>query len=123
MPLRRILLPWARAEEAVLTTERKIPEIKGGNWLRGRALFGGKATCAKCHTLRGEGAHVGPDLGNLPQRDYASVVRDIREPGAGGAVSSAGAAVVVGAGTDETAGSTAGSTAVAGAGSTRAASS
>ncbi len=82
-PLRRILVPWAKSEsQAAPTTEREIPEIKGGSWLRGRALFAGKATCARCHAMRGEGGRIGPDLGNLPQRDYASVLRDIREPGA-----------------------------------------
>ena len=84
MPLRRILLPWAKPslEPTTLITEREVPEIEGGNWLRGRTLYFGKAQCATCHTMRGEGGHVGPDLGNLTQRDYASVVRDIREPSA-----------------------------------------
>ena len=84
LPLRRILLPWARphAEPTALITEREVPEVQGGNWLRGRTLYFGKALCATCHTMRGEGGQVGPDLGNLTQRDYASVVRDIREPSA-----------------------------------------
>ncbi len=30
--------------------------------------------------MRGEGSAVGPDLSNLVHRDYASVLRDIREP-------------------------------------------
>ena len=59
-----------------------IPEIAGGNWEAGHALFKGKAACATCHQLRGEGARVGPELGNLPHRDYASVLRDIIEPSA-----------------------------------------
>ena len=84
MPLRRILLPWAKphAEPTTLITEREVPEVQGGNWLRGRKLFFGKSLCATCHTMRGEGGHAGPDLSNLTQRDYASVVRDIREPSA-----------------------------------------
>ncbi len=84
MPLRRLLLPWAKphAEPAKLITDREVPEIQGGNWLRGRKLYFGKAMCATCHTMRDEGGHAGPDLGNLTQRDYASVVRDIREPSA-----------------------------------------
>jgi putative heme-binding domain-containing protein len=83
-PLRRILLPWAQAKvaSATMLTEREIPEIQGGNWLRGRKLFFGKATCAVCHKVGTEGGIVGPDLSNLTQRDYASVVRDIREPSA-----------------------------------------
>ena len=84
MPLRRVLLPWAKPsmEPTALITERDVPEVQGGNWLRGRALFFGKSTCATCHTMRGEGGRVGPDLSNLTQRDFASVVRDIREPSA-----------------------------------------
>ena len=83
-PLRRVLVPWAKAKAgpAELTTERSIPELDGGNWLRGRKLFFGKATCSACHQIRGEGGLAGPDLSNLVQRDYASVLRDIREPSA-----------------------------------------
>ena len=83
-PLRRFLLPWAKpnTEPAVLAGEREVPEIQGGNWLLGRKLFFGKTKCAACHAIAGEGARVGPDLANLTQRDYASVLRDIREPSA-----------------------------------------
>ncbi len=78
---RRFLLPFATpgGHEAM---ERVIPEITGGNWENGRALFRGKAACATCHTLRGEGFNVGPDLNNLVHRDYASVLRDLVEPNA-----------------------------------------
>ena len=83
-PLRRFLLPWAerKTEPTKLTEDREIPDIEGGNWLRGRKLFFDKSTCSRCHAVRGEGGIAGPDLSNLTQRDYASVVRDIREPGA-----------------------------------------
>ena len=84
LPLHRILLPWAvvpRNQPAEFV--RKIPEIAGGDWAEGKKVFfGEKATCAKCHTVRGEGAHIGPDLSNLVFRDYESVLRDIREPSA-----------------------------------------
>jgi putative heme-binding domain-containing protein len=81
LPTRRFLLPFARpAETEVKTT---LPaEIVGGNWDAGRTLFKGKATCATCHRLRGEGMPVGPDLGNLVHRDYHSVLTDIAEPNA-----------------------------------------
>ncbi|MCH8043466.1 MAG: c-type cytochrome [Planctomycetes bacterium] len=36
-----------------------------GNAARGKALFAGKATCAKCHTVRGAGKEVGPDLSEI----------------------------------------------------------
>jgi len=32
---------------------------------RGRKLFFGRATCAKCHKVRGEGKEVGPDLSEI----------------------------------------------------------
>jgi putative heme-binding domain-containing protein len=81
LPLRRFLMPFAKPAPPDDLT-RDIPEIAGGNWEAGRALFKGKATCANCHQLRGEGVRVGADLGNLIHRDYASVLRDIADPNA-----------------------------------------
>lgn len=81
LPTRRILLPFATSS-TVEERVRSIPEIASGNWQAGRALFRGKATCATCHQLRGDGVTVGPDLGNLVHRDYASVLKDIAEPSA-----------------------------------------
>ncbi|MDP3070639.1 MAG: c-type cytochrome [Opitutaceae bacterium] len=84
LPLRRVLLPWAQPETAApVATERRIPEIAGGDWQRGRAVFASaQAACAVCHQVRGEGGIVGPDLSNLVHRDYASVLQDIVEPSA-----------------------------------------
>src|SRR5262249_18378022 len=57
------------------------PELKGGDWLRGRRVFfSDEATCSKCHSVRGAGGKIGPDLTNLIHRDYASVLKDIQEP-------------------------------------------
>ena len=84
-PLRRLLLPWASPTNSPvpLMTQRAIPEIAGGRWLRGRRIFfGDTVACHKCHQIRGEGQKVGPDLSNLIYRDYASVFKDIREPSA-----------------------------------------
>ncbi len=78
---RRFLVPFARPGIPDLTP-RAIPEIAGGNWEAGRGLFNGKAACATCHELRGEGKRVGPELGNLIHRDYASVLADLAEPNA-----------------------------------------
>jgi len=83
LPLRRMLLPWAvlTQEPQVVADNRGLPELKGGNWLQGKHIFfGEEAMCSKCHQIRGEGALLGPDLSNLPQRDYESVLRDISEP-------------------------------------------
>src|SRR5439155_18182162 len=58
-----------------------VPELAGGDWAGGRAVFfGDRAGCAKCHTVWGRGGAIGPDLSNLPQRDYHSVLRDVAEP-------------------------------------------
>jgi putative heme-binding domain-containing protein len=80
-PIRRILLPFATpltANDGMAV----IPEIAGGDWKAGRELYRGKAMCATCHQLRGDGHKVGPDLANLVHRDYASVLKDIAEPNA-----------------------------------------
>ena len=81
LPLRRFLMPFARPAPPDDLT-REIPEIAGGNWEAGHALFKGKAACATCHQLRGEGVRVGPELSNLAQREYASVLKDIADPNA-----------------------------------------
>jgi putative heme-binding domain-containing protein len=84
-PLRRFFLPWATpsADPIKLATERKVPELAGGNWLRGRRVFfSEQAACGKCHQVGGLGGKLGPDLSNLIHRDYASVLKDIREPSA-----------------------------------------
>jgi putative heme-binding domain-containing protein len=84
LPLRRIFLPWGKAEiQTSEKIERTIPEIAGGNWLSGKKLFfGDQASCYKCHTFGGQGGKIGPDLSNLLQRGYASVLKDITQPSA-----------------------------------------
>lgn len=82
-PLRRLLLPWARQslEPTPALDNRDLPELAGGNWLRGRRVFlSEEASCAKCHRAHGAGGAIGPDLSNLVHRDYASVLRDIVQP-------------------------------------------
>ena len=85
-PLRRFLMPWAKPDTGSGPPEAtpQVPrELAGGNWVRGKRLFfGDTATCYKCHAIRGEGNPVGPDLSNLAQRDYVSVLKDIRFPSA-----------------------------------------
>jgi putative heme-binding domain-containing protein len=83
LPLNRFLLPWSKPHDAPVEVvdNSSLPELAGGNWLRGRAeFFGEQAACSKCHQIRGEGERIGPDLSNLPHRDYASVLRDIARP-------------------------------------------
>ena len=85
LPLRRVLLPWATppGDSAPIEYERQIPELAGGNWLRGKGLFfGEQLACAKCHQVGGFGGKVAPDLSNLIHRDVASVLKDIQQPSA-----------------------------------------
>jgi putative heme-binding domain-containing protein len=84
LPLRRTMLPWASLEKhAGELAAREIPELKGGDWARGRAVFyGEQARCSSCHAVRGRGGDIGPDLSNLIHRDYASVYRDVHAPSA-----------------------------------------
>jgi putative heme-binding domain-containing protein len=83
LAINRFVLPWARSgsESPPIVDNQNRPELAGGNWLKGRKeFFGSGAGCSKCHKFQGEGGTVGPDLSNLPKRDYASVVRDITQP-------------------------------------------
>ncbi len=84
LPLRRFLLPWAdpaAVPDPLATASR--PEIQGGDWARGREIFmSDRSLCSKCHSVRGQGSKIGPDLSNLVSRDHATVLRDIREPDA-----------------------------------------
>jgi putative heme-binding domain-containing protein len=81
LPTRRTLMPFAKPGPPD-NLARTIPEIAGGNWEAGRTLFKGKATCATCHQLRGDGVKVGPELGNLIHSDYASLLKNISDPNA-----------------------------------------
>lgn len=82
LPLRRFLLPWAQTTwDEAAPVARRIPELEGGSWARGRKLFfGDEAGCSRCHRIHGQGGITGPDLSNLLLRDHASVLRDIAEP-------------------------------------------
>jgi putative heme-binding domain-containing protein len=76
-------LPWAPTNRASAGTDSRAARKPDGDWEHGRELFTSpKLNCVKCHRVRGEGGLAGPDLSNLIHRDPASVLRDIREPGA-----------------------------------------
>lgn len=84
LPLHRFLLPWAQPEaiSSVLAFGPR-PEIQDGDWARGREIFlSERALCSKCHSVRGTGGKMGPDLSNLVSRDYATTLRDIHDPSA-----------------------------------------
>lgn len=93
----RFLVPWAPAPHdlpgtnttlastgrgANQHTNQRPSQLAEGNWGRGRRVFhSDNAQCYKCHRVGADsGGEIGPDLGNLVQRDYESVVRDIAFP-------------------------------------------
>lgn len=83
LELKRTKVPWARPASLTPLEARPAPEIEGGRWAEGKAIFfGERAACGKCHTIRGEGGKIGPDLSNVIFRDYASVLNDIVRPSA-----------------------------------------
>ena len=52
-----------------------------GNASRGKVLFYGKANCAGCHRVDGEGSRVGPDLSDIAAlRRTVEIERSILEP-------------------------------------------
>lgn len=86
LPPGRLVVPWASEGEASAapSKEETFPaEYAGGDWRRGRAAFyGAAAQCSRCHAVRGEGGKIGPDLSNLVERDFDSVLRDVSQPNA-----------------------------------------
>ncbi|MEM7383562.1 MAG: ThuA domain-containing protein [Verrucomicrobiota bacterium] len=82
-PTHRLIQPWVVPNEPATTFVPMRPETQGGDWARGEAVFfGEKALCSTCHQRDGRGTHIGPDLTQLPFKDYASVLRDVVEPSA-----------------------------------------
>lgn len=83
LQLHRFLLPWVDLQptDSTTATNTAIAELEGGSWGRGRRVFHSEAAgCFKCHSVNGSGAAIGPDLGNLIFRDFASVLRDVKTP-------------------------------------------
>ena len=85
-PLHRFVLPWVDPSQQATESmpfNRTLVELQGGSWGRGRRIFRSEAAgCFKCHEVDGTAeSAIGPDLRNLVHRDYASVLRDIKNPG------------------------------------------
>ncbi|CAN5381826.1 hypothetical protein BH23VER1_BH23VER1_28200 [soil metagenome] len=80
----RLFTPWAEASGSAADPDAPAPPRTdvAGDWLRGRQLYFGAATCWTCHTIRGEGLAFGADLTNLVHRDRDSVLADILQPSA-----------------------------------------
>jgi len=63
-----------------------LPELvkRSGDAAEGRKLFFKKATCAKCHKVRGEGKEVGPDLSEIGSKlSKQAMLVSILDPSAG----------------------------------------
>jgi putative heme-binding domain-containing protein len=80
----RLLLPWAPiSTNPAIAAPIAVPDLSGGDAERGRTIFhGDQARCAQCHTFRGEGGKVGPDLTNVASKGRADIYRNIAAPSA-----------------------------------------
>lgn len=57
---------------------------RSGDAARGKELFAGLGTCAKCHKVRGEGKEVGPDLSEIGSKlSKEAMYVSILDPSAG----------------------------------------
>jgi cytochrome c oxidase cbb3-type subunit III len=67
-------------------TTPAIESVVPGNASAGESLFWGKAGCGECHSVRGRGGKLGPDLSNAgAMRPLLQLRQDILDPDAGGA--------------------------------------
>jgi putative heme-binding domain-containing protein len=80
----QLILPWAPgAPEAATTAPLVLPDLSGGDAARGQKLFSGdQARCAGCHTFRGQGGKVGPDLTEIGKKGRADIYRSLAAPSA-----------------------------------------
>jgi thiosulfate/3-mercaptopyruvate sulfurtransferase len=80
----QLLLPWAPLAAAPSTAAPLlVPDLSGGDPARGKALFlAEQARCSQCHTFRGQGTLVGPDLTEIGQKGRAEIYRAIAAPSA-----------------------------------------
>jgi putative heme-binding domain-containing protein len=79
----RLLLPWAPAVPSAAAPGGPLPNLAGGDPVRGEAVFfSDEAKCVSCHRVRGQGGIVGPDLSDLARHDRAWIYRAIAEPSA-----------------------------------------
>lgn len=83
----RLALLWAddpvhqKAEDLAYYTSRMSPEyLQTADAARGRRVF--QQTCAKCHTLFGEGGTIAPDLTGSGRKKSDYVLRNLIDPSA-----------------------------------------
>jgi putative heme-binding domain-containing protein len=78
------LLPWAPARPLPPREDAPpSPDVAGGVPARGEIVFfGPEGKCSDCHTFRGRGKQVGPDLSDIGKREPSWIHRAIVEPSA-----------------------------------------
>jgi len=58
-------------------------DVRVGDATRGQAVFEGRGECTSCHSVGGDGAMIGPDLGRVgAERSAGSIERSILDPDA-----------------------------------------
>ncbi len=60
----------------VRTLGRVEPQKIDGDPVRGEKLYSGKGGCARCHTVKGRGGALGPDLTDIGERRSAIYLRE-----------------------------------------------
>jgi len=66
-------------------TAPAIEAVVPGSPAEGESVFWGSAGCGSCHSIRGKGGKLGPDLTNAgAMRPLSQLRQDILDPGAGG---------------------------------------
>jgi putative heme-binding domain-containing protein len=92
------MCPWPQVKESAasvlplpkpkgggsLPTIDKLVKQGGGDAQRGKAVFAGAGTCAKCHIVGGEGKAVGPNLSGIGAKlSRVALYESILAPSAG----------------------------------------
>jgi putative heme-binding domain-containing protein len=80
----QVIVPWAPVPASQSgTAPLVVPDLSGGDAARGKALFSGEnARCSQCHTFRGQGGKIGPDLTDVSRKGRAEIYRNIAAPSA-----------------------------------------
>jgi putative heme-binding domain-containing protein len=80
----QVIVPWAPVPAAqTATAPLVVPDLSGGDAAQGRKLFSGEnARCSQCHTFRGQGGKIGPDLTDVGRKGRAEIYRNIAAPSA-----------------------------------------
>jgi putative heme-binding domain-containing protein len=79
----QLIVPWAPLPASSATAPMIAPDLSGGDAVRGQAIYNGEqARCSQCHTFRGKGGTIGPDLTDVGKKGRAEIYRAIAAPSA-----------------------------------------